>query len=310
MRYNLETMDAISFWKTFNLCKELSLAGSFIYNGLKAFDEMETFQNEEEIFEFLYNISVGIERLEKIVIILKEKIQIEKLKKFEESIKTHNHAALMDRITENQKAFAPIQLAFLKILTDFYKSWRYDRFSLNDFQNYDKEKQALISFIEKYFNIQIKNDFPETTINTIQMKKSIGKCIGKIVNYLYNKIIEYSNKEGVFTYEVRINTKAYKIFVRKEFDFVPESVLWKEVLLFLLHNENNEYIELYKSLPPLKFNDADLVSLVKSLKNDVSKIEYIDMLDALYDEIENKKERLDFLEIIGNENVFIDDEKN
>ena len=49
-------------------------------------------------------------------------------------------------------------------------------------------------------------------------------------------------------------------------------------------------------------------TLPVDVRNDVSKIEYIDMLDTLYDEIENKKERLDFLEIIGNENVFIDDE--
>ena len=53
-------MDKISYWKSLNLCKEVSLAGILIYNGLKAFDEMDSFQNEEEIFDFLYNISVGI----------------------------------------------------------------------------------------------------------------------------------------------------------------------------------------------------------------------------------------------------------
>ena len=46
-------MDSSTFWKNFNLGTELQISGSFIYNGLLVFDEMETFYHEEEIFEFL-----------------------------------------------------------------------------------------------------------------------------------------------------------------------------------------------------------------------------------------------------------------
>lgn len=301
-------MDAISFWKTFNLCKELSLAGCFIYNGLKVFDDMEHFQDEENIFEFLYNISVGIERIEKIVLILKEKIRIENIEAFERSLITHNHMKLMSRIVGKQKIFDSVHNSFLQILTEFYKSWRYDRYSLNDFQNYDKEKQAIIFFIKKYLKIEINNEFLYSTQNNEQIKKFVGKCIGKIVNYLYDKVQEYSNAEGVFTYEVRIDTKAYKIFIRKEYDFIHENVLWKEVLIYLLHNGSNKYLELYKTMPPLDFDDADLVCLVNTFKNDILKLEYADMLDTLYDEIENKKERIDFLDIIGNDGIVLEED--
>lgn len=34
-------------WKNFSLGKELDIAGSFIYNGLKALDSMETFYYED-----------------------------------------------------------------------------------------------------------------------------------------------------------------------------------------------------------------------------------------------------------------------
>ena len=53
-------MNAVDYWKTSSLCKELALSGSYIYNGLKSYDEMETFIHVEEIFEFLYSISQNI----------------------------------------------------------------------------------------------------------------------------------------------------------------------------------------------------------------------------------------------------------
>ena len=49
---------------------------SFIYNGIYSLDNMESFHNVEECFEFLYNISVGIERLQKILVILVEHDEI------------------------------------------------------------------------------------------------------------------------------------------------------------------------------------------------------------------------------------------
>ena len=50
-------------WKNFNLGQELSVSGTFIYTGLRRFHEMQVLDHTDEIFEFLYNISVGLERL-------------------------------------------------------------------------------------------------------------------------------------------------------------------------------------------------------------------------------------------------------
>lgn len=60
------------YWKNFNLGTELDIAGRFLFNGLQAFHEMEHFAAEEDSFEFLYSVAVGIERLLKIAIILTE----------------------------------------------------------------------------------------------------------------------------------------------------------------------------------------------------------------------------------------------
>ncbi|MCB1195609.1 hypothetical protein KDK77_05435, partial [bacterium] len=91
-------MDKKYFWKNFNLGTELRLSGNFIYNGLKTFNDMHNLDYEEEIFEFLYNIAVGIERLEKILIILIEHNNTSNQKEFENSLKNHNHLYLLNRI--------------------------------------------------------------------------------------------------------------------------------------------------------------------------------------------------------------------
>ena len=181
-------MDKVTFWKTFNLCKEVSVAGNFIYNGIKTFDDIESFCFEDEIFEFLYNIAVGIERLAKIVLVLREDITDDTVEGFEKTLITHNHLDLIKRVIGDTKVFESVHFDLLNILTNFYKTYRYDRFSLRDVQNGDKEKQAITAYIEKYLGIEIDSELILSTPNDHRIKKFIGRSIGKIVSYLYNRL--------------------------------------------------------------------------------------------------------------------------
>lgn len=302
-------MEAEAFWKSFNLCKELTLSGSYIYDGLKTFNDMESFQFEEEIFEFLYNISVGIERLQKIAIILKEEVTPENQEEFEKGLITHNHMELMKRLRKGElKKLSTIHNEFLSLLSVFYKSWRYDRFSISDYKNYDKEKKAFIGFVEKFLSIKIEEDYLLTTPNDIRIKRFIGRSIGKIVEYLYEIIVRESIRLNVYTYEVRVDSKAYKIFLRKEYDFLKEEILWKELLVFILNKVNeNDILSIYKGIKPLDFDEGLIVQLISSFKNDLLKLEHLDMLDELYAEIRNKKERFESLDMIGNDSYYFGD---
>lgn len=49
---------------------ELDIAGEFIYNGIHEFCRLKYISNEGPTFASLYNMAVGIERLEKIVYVL------------------------------------------------------------------------------------------------------------------------------------------------------------------------------------------------------------------------------------------------
>jgi hypothetical protein len=305
-------MEPKDFWKTSSLNKELTLSGIYIYNGLKAFDEMETFNYTEEIFELLYAISVGIERLQKVAIILKENITPEKQTEFEKGLINHNHLVLMKRIVNSEKKdISSLCYAFLQLLTKFYKSWRYDRFSFSGDNNFEKEKVAFIKFIEKYLNIKIKNEPFCCTSNGVRYKKFIGRTVGKIVDYLYEIIKRESFRLNVYTYETRIKTKAHKIFICKEYDFIDEDVLFKELLIFILHNVDiNETLKVYKSIEPLELDEGMMVEMVKSLKSDLYKQDFLGMLEELYCDGTNVKERLRNLEVIGNENVFLTPDEN
>ncbi len=119
------------FWKNFRLGTELQVSGSFIYNALYALENMETFYHEHECFEFLYNISVGIERLQKIAIILIEHNENKSQEEFEKSLITHNNLELLHRIKKVRKLNLGKQHnKFLALLDQFYNSARYDRYNL------------------------------------------------------------------------------------------------------------------------------------------------------------------------------------
>ena len=140
-------MKPTQFWKNFRLGEEIGVSGAFIYNGMRRFHEIQMLDFTDEVFEFLYNLSVGFERLLKITVVLLEHYDTIDQKKLENSLITHNHLDLLARV----KKHTSINLAtphndFLRLLGSFYKSLRYDRFTLSsvyDFQKRNRSNSAI-----------------------------------------------------------------------------------------------------------------------------------------------------------------------
>lgn len=259
-------MNKKELWKNFNLGTELDISASFIYNGLDSFNKMKNFYYEDEIFDFLYNISVGIERLLKIVIQLNDNSF---------NIKTHNHEKLLEEVKLRYKIkFEKKHNQFIKILNNFYKKYRYNRFDFSFDNEYNKEKEELISFINKNTTVTIKNVFnKEITRNNANLKIYIGNTVGYIVNNLYSIIENESFKQNIFIYEFRSYSKSYKIFCLKEFNFLNDRVKKLELFLFVLANKNKS--EILNLMDTLELDDSEIdryVSLLMdenfSLKND------------------------------------------
>lgn len=305
----MKGMTKEEFWKNFNIGREVQLSGNFIYDGLLVFEQMEHFYNEDEAFEFFYFISVGLERLLKANIILIEHTENSNQSDFEQSLITHNHSDLCKRIEKKyQLNFGKVHYEFLHILTKFYKSIRYDRFSLDNYRYNEKGKNILISFLNKYLKIEISNEFLKITPNDKKIKRFVGKVIGKIASSLYDILWKESHRLGIYTYEIRSYSKAYKVFLEKNYTFEKERILQKEVLVYLLKNDEEtgfkEHIDNF--LPPLEFMNGSENTYTKCLF-DLSKCaEFLEELEARYEDLDDKINRFAAIDVIGNDNIIFE----
>lgn len=300
------------FWKNFRLGTELQISGSFIYNAIYALENMQSFHLEEECFEFLYNIAVGLERLEKIAIILIEHDQNKSQVDFEKSLITHDHLVLLKRIKQNRQIkLGKNHTKFFTLLNDFYRSTRYERFNISSVYRPNQDKEKLVDFIKSELNIEIINEPYYYVENTKQIKHFIGKTIGKITSQLYEIIRKDSYRIGTFTYEIAYNSKAFKIFLANEFNFEDENLMQREVLLYILKNPpKNVFKDFIESIEPLKFDQYHTNKYLESILNMHKDRLVLSEMKEIYEEQRPKKERFDEIMAIGSEINFDDLEDN
>jgi hypothetical protein len=264
---------------------------------------MEHLQHEDEVFEVLYNLSVGLERLLKIAVILIEHNDSVDQNAYERSLITHSHTALLGRIAKLHHLRLSVQHnTFLQMLSTFYKSHRYGRYCTAGLTVDTQEMDALHDYIKKYLKIAISR--PGTlfaTENSRRIKQFLGTIVGKIAAEVYGIICEEARHRGLYTFELRCGSKAEKIFGRKQYDFADEEVLWKELIVFFVHSKENEgHLGFLKRMTPLEFDPGLAAEYLQCIGSDEKKLENMDELESLYDGIDDKGERLDMLNALGN----------
>lgn len=300
------------FWKNFRLGSELSVSGNFIYNGIYCFDLMDHFCFEDESFEFLYDISVGLERLQKIVLILLTHKDFENQDEFEKSLITHNHQELNSKINKIRKVkLGKVHHEFLNILVTFYKTDRYGKYSLNSVFKPEQASKKLISFIEDNLNLKISTNLMGCTPNSFRFKKFIGKIIGKFCKEYYRIIKEKCNELNIYTYEVPFHSKSYKIFMAQKFDFEEEKLIQNEILKYLLQKDlPSNFQEFLKIKPALNLEIYDIKDYIDYLLDPHKKNTIIGEIEDIYaDEIENIKERLNYLKLFNDHDFYFDNIK-
>lgn len=306
-------MDDKTFWKNFSLGKELNVAGCFIFNGLKAFDSLKNFKQEDEIFEFFYNTSVGIERLLKVVVILIEHSDtIIDQAKFEKSLITHNHLDLLKRISKKHNCgLSNLHNEFLELLCNFYKTMRYDRYNLNSIQYHDKERVGLVTFLEKHLGTKIDYKDMFVTPNKWRFKKFIGKVVGKISEILYDLVESEARAQNIYTYELPYGSKASIIFLGKKYNFFDDDIVWKELIIYLINTKDRSGIlDFIREIEPLDFEPALVNEYLNVFKSDLEKHSYIYEVEEHYQYIDDKKERFEMLELLSNPNVHFNYEED
>lgn len=299
---NLNMLDEKNFfWKNWRLGTELQVSGSFIYNGLFTLDKMESLYYEEECFELLYNLSVGLERLMKIAVILLEHDQIISQDEFEKTLITHNHFDLLNRIKmKNKFVMGKTHNKFLKLLDNFYKSIRYERYNIQSVYKPSQDKTQLVKFIKEELKIEFSSDFGKADLLTKQIRKFIGKVVGKFTTQLYEIVRKEAHRIGTYTYEVTYNSKAFKIYLAKEFDFEKEKLTQREVMLFLLKTKRSEEFQAYlNGIEHINFEQNHTNKYIESIFNFNIDRQIISELEFIYEEDKIDYIRTKYLEILG-----------
>ena len=203
-------------YKNFNMVKELDIAGEFIYNGITELNGMDVIRDNASTFFTLYTISVGLERLQKIILVLWKFDTIENKEDFEKSLITHSHTLLRDEIKKYTKGlkvpdFNSRENDLILLLQKFYKSARYERYNINGKK--DVEIDMFNSYINKHIRQVQRSVFDGCILLTDDIKDFLGKVIGSISNKYYQLILEGSKKNNTYTYELRVGSKAEKVFL-------------------------------------------------------------------------------------------------
>lgn len=304
-------MNQEQLWRNFSLNRELHVAGGFIYDGMRELHGLKSFENADEVFQIVYPLAVGFERLLKIAIVLLEYKEGTDQEQLEKSLITHNHLDLLRRIKSVKLInFAPQHNEFLQILGKFYKSYRYDRFSVKSVFSRSSETKELLSLLRKHIRTLEENDkvFGEQPSCPDEVRVFLACVCQKISATLYDIIGDAARAVHLYTYEVRYSSKAYKVFFAEELDFFKEDLLWKEILIYLMNTpEENVALKFLRDIQPLDFDAGMIAEYLQCLGSDTKKIEYIDELKELYRFIDDAPERLDKMSVIGDDMYSFDD---
>ena len=301
-------------YKSFNMANELDVAGEFIYDGVQTLNEMSCIEESASLFSFLYHVSVGIERLQKIIVVLCENITVDDYEEFEKSLITHSHSELSERIAKHMTSkFNAKENDFLQVLTVFYKKARYNRFAVN--ASGCEEEKVLSSYVEKYLeNDRLQYNFITNKIVVEgNVRELIGRVVGNISKKYYNFLKEKARENNTYSYELRTYSKAEKIFLsnnRKNSlqDLkVAEMTVLKEFFVYLRNTKNTSatlrYIEKVK---PLDIDAALLNDYISELVLGNVSQGLIDEVETLYEENKYSIERMREVGVIGDTDVLFE----
>ena len=304
------------WFKNFNMVIELDVAGEFIYNGIQEIYQTTFFRNDANTFVMLYNLSVGIERLQKIVVTLLEYNSEIGKENFETHLKNmgHNHISLRDNIAKLAKEgkykstpkFSTRENEFFELLSRFYSDNRYMRFEV--YQKTDGEVQLLNDYLKKFAKID-KNLADDSIMVNDSVKRVLGKVISSIAKKYYSLVKEGSDRNGIFPYELRPYSKEEKVFLGESLynEKYDESLALKELIIFI-HNskEKHPYLKFIEDIEPLEFDPAFIPDYINNLENGIVSQRLVDEVDSLYEDVENAKKRRKLVNLIDDSTVFFD----
>lgn len=283
-----EDPDDITIQMSTALGTELDIAGIFLYKAMKQFCSIHTFELTSEVFMFLYFASVGIERLQKVLLVLSEQPKNKNgYDKFCKTLKTHNHTKLQEKISgyNNKLLLSDYVSGFFNLLDEFYYDLRYERFSAET--KGKQELHMLKIFLYENEECVLQPPYVE---NFYEVVEFIGKLLADISRTYYNSISEICLKNNLYTIELCGDSPSVGVFLDKTHSslhhiIMREEIATKELLLYL--TKNNKSSETL-NIEPLDF---DVETINNTYITEVAKdypMMLVEEVRVLYDEMKKK----------------------
>ena len=292
--------------KNFNMVQEVDISGEFIYNGITALNQSNFTRDTALLFSALYNIAVGIERIQKIILILAEEITINNYEDFEKQLITHSHTGLQARINKKISLdLNPRENELLQLLQNFYNTGRYNRFNL--FSSYENESVAISEYTLKYADKNKIELAQDTIVLNDYVKDLFGKVVGSISKKYYAALEDLCSKANTFSYELRSGSKAQKVFLNEHnknslySQKVDERIAFTEFLIYLANNKDFSPVMCYiKTLEPLEIEQAFIQGYIDELSKGNVPQDLIDEVEHHYEEREYSKNRIESVKVLSN----------
>lgn len=184
------------------LQREINNASMFVYEAIERINKTQVFIEESaDVFNFLYNLSVGFERVQKIVLhLLDIKESNDFCIKFNEKYHIHNHAELHNYIKgKEDPKLNETQIRLLNLLSDFYLNNRYGRY--DQIGEYKFEAKELIHFVERSTGKKIEKLDRDCYKNDIWVKKFLTTQIVNLLRLYYNSVRNLSKSFNIYVDE-------------------------------------------------------------------------------------------------------------
>lgn len=259
--------------QSFLLNTELDIAGEAIYQGIKRYNTTVDKQRntDADTFYFLYQTSIGIERLIKI----SHRLLQDKDKSFAwiggHNIPILNNATPGINLDDNEKQL-------LGVLSDFYKHARYSHFN-------DKPTSNLSALLERLESIK-----PANLAATLARK-------------YYDKINDLSHELNIFTYELRYGSNAAKLFYGVKTDGEQRALNELVIALVAVNKQDlSDTGKFFTTIKPIDeiYTESDIFEMLREVRRGNIPQDLIDTVDTYYDDVlspDERKKRSDSLEI-------------
>ena len=309
----------LEYFKNFNIGKEIDLAGTFAYNALSILNTTQDVYLNDQIFMFLYNASVSVERMQKCVLFMYGSYNGSEIEQFAETIKIHDHQNLQCKINSHtKKKLSEEQNALLILLRNFYANGRYSNYSTDNAYDY---KSALENFVKHYYDASMVKThfFRDDTYISEEAKERIGRTLGKLLCYYYDLIKEKAHELNLYTYELRDGSPAERVFLNTfpknslQAINASERNALAELIVYLITNKaSTGYLNYVRGLEPLDLDPHLVPEYLADIMNRQIPQSLVDEVESIYENMPHKQvaDRKGSISIIGETHVYFpeDDE--